>query len=145
MKKSPFDERAGWISVVIGLKLLDDLLGKFGGFRNYINGNARFQQVPCDFLRLLPCRAVFPIRLVNVLHHVAEHVSGTKITQFYLVLQYPEHGIGGNAGNEKSPGLGCPGAGKSGCAIVRVVASSRLAAPAPRQSAPGRVLCPSGR
>ena len=89
MKKSPSDERAGWISVVIGLKLLDDLLGKFGGFRNYINGNARFQQVPCDFLRLLPCRAVFPIRLVNVLHHVAEHISGTKITQFYLVLQYP--------------------------------------------------------
>ena len=51
------------------------------------------KEVPCDFLRLLPGRAVFPVRLVDVFHDVAEHISCTKITQFYLVLQYPEHGV----------------------------------------------------
>ena len=102
-QKSPFDERAGWKCLTLELCLRrvdfllefeDGRLGKPCVAGHHFDGKSVQKEVLCYFLRLFPGRTVFPVRLVDVFHHVAEHISGTKITQFYFVLQYPEYGIG---------------------------------------------------
>ena len=77
------------------LEIKDGRLGKFRKISDFFNRFIHRKHFLCDFLRLFPGRAVFPVRLVDVFHDVAEHISCTKITQFHRVLQYPEHGIGG--------------------------------------------------
>ena len=98
--KSPFGERAGWKCLTLELCLRrvdfllefeDGRLGKPCVAGHHFDGKSVQKEVLCYFLRLFPGRTVFPVRLVDVFHDVTEHISGTKITQFHFILQYPEH------------------------------------------------------
>ena len=75
------------------LEFKDGRLGKTRIAGHHFDRKSVQKEVLRDLLLRFPSCTVFPVRLVDVFHHVAEHIPCTKITQFYFFLQYPEHGI----------------------------------------------------